>query len=629
MVLILIITLCLCAFLNFVGVRSYVLLDTYSGFADHFTTIGVIFIVFWTTVVGLALRLFHPLLRLSAAHLALIYAALMVATVIPTMGFGGYVIPLLAGVFYYATPENNWKYLIWDHIPEWVVPRDLQAITGLFQGIPADQPIPWGLWIKPLFLWGTFMLAFYLVSVSFITLMHHQWSRRERLVYPMTILPTSMVESLDDPAGSIFRSKLLWVGFLIAWSIPTIDVLDRLFDFQVLDGFEIPVANVLVSRSLGLSYRIEVNPLIIGLGYLVNLNVLLGVWGCHVLMNLEDSLLVWAGIVSPLPAGPLPSGSVLMTHQQIGALFFLVLSSLWVSRDYLRQQWCLIVRGGIQEPYLLSPRCVAFVGLVGLLYMAGFLYATGLSLLWSLGFLLVALLVFFGMARLVAQTGLGRMRAPYSLPPILTNILGTGHLSDRDLTAMGVNFVWASDLQLFFMATLAHAFKVCEEAKQKITSRQLFLFMTDALIVSLVTALGCYIWLGYRHGLIHGWIWYFVMSPDFHWSWVANTMNNPHPPQLQTAFFMGLGAALAALLTFANHHIAGWPLHPAGLVLGMTQNIRFDWFSIFLAWLLKAAILRYGGASLFRQARPFFIGLLLGASVGIGGASLAVSFFYA
>ena len=155
------------------------------------------------------------------------------------------------------------------------------------------------------------------------------------------------------------------------------------------------------------------------------------------------------------------------------------------------------------------------------------------------------------------------------------------------------------------------------------------LFMTAALIVSLVTALGCYIWLGYRHGLIHGWIWYFVMSPDFHWGWISNTMNNPHPPQLQTAFFMGLGAALAALLTFANHHIAGWPLHPAGLVLGMTQNIRFDWFSIFLVWLLKAAILRYGGASLFRQARPFFIGLLLGASVGIGGASLAVSFFYA
>ena len=31
----------------------------------------------------------------------------MVATVMPTMGFGGYFIPLLAGVFYYATPETT------------------------------------------------------------------------------------------------------------------------------------------------------------------------------------------------------------------------------------------------------------------------------------------------------------------------------------------------------------------------------------------------------------------------------------------------------------------------------------------------------------------------------------------
>ena len=43
----------------------------------------------------------------------------MVATVLPTMGFGGYFIPLLAGVFYYATPENNWRELLWDHIPDW------------------------------------------------------------------------------------------------------------------------------------------------------------------------------------------------------------------------------------------------------------------------------------------------------------------------------------------------------------------------------------------------------------------------------------------------------------------------------------------------------------------------------
>ena len=37
------------------------------------------------------------------------------------------------------------------------------------------------------------------------------------------------------------------------------------------------------------------------------------------------------------------------------------------------------------------------------------------------------------------------------------------------------------------------------------------------------------------------------------------------------------------------------------------------WFSVFIAWLLKAVILRYGGPRLYLRLRPFFLGLILGA----------------
>ena len=76
---VLLLSLALCAFLNFVGVRSYVLLNAYSGFADHFNTVGLIFILFLLVVVGLLLHLVRPFLRLSPASFALTYAALMVA----------------------------------------------------------------------------------------------------------------------------------------------------------------------------------------------------------------------------------------------------------------------------------------------------------------------------------------------------------------------------------------------------------------------------------------------------------------------------------------------------------------------------------------------------------------------
>ena len=36
------------------------------------------------------------------------------------------------------------------------------------------------------------------------------------------------------------------------------------------------------------------------------------------------------------------------------------------------------------------------------------------------------------------------------------------------------------------------------------------------------------------------------------------------------------------------------------------------WVSIFLGWLAKILILRYGGVRLYRAARPVFLGLIVG-----------------
>jgi hypothetical protein len=617
----------LCVLLNFIGVRSYILLDTYSGFADHFNTVGVIFLLFWVVVVASVLRLLRPILGLSPASFALVYAALMVSTVIPTMGFGGYFIPLVAGVFYYATPENDWQNLLWDHIPAWVVPRDPELIRGLFEGISPDQPVPWQPWLVPLLLWGLFMFAFFLVSLSFIALIHHQWSREERLVYPLAVLPSLLAESLDNPADSIFRSKLLWCGFFVAWLLPTVNMLDQIFDFQSITGFGIPSVQVPI-RGLGVNFSLNTDLLVVGLSYLVNLNVLLSVWLFQILITLEHGFLGYLGVSLPLPAQPHAAGSVLMAHQQIGALLFLTLSSLWLARSFLYKQWRLIVDGTPSAENLVHPRLAAAAGAVGLLYMAFFIHATGLPWIWTLLFLLVALLVFFGTARLLAQTGIGRLRAAYSIGPILTNIFGTGFFGDRGLSAMGLSFVWAADIQLFLMGTLAHAFRVCEEVKERVSGRRLLLFLCAAAAVSLCTTLVCYIWMGYRHGLIHGFGWYYVASPNYHWGWVTNSMRNPHPPQHMTTLFMGIGAGLSALLSLANYRFAAWPLHPVGLAVALTNTVRIDWFGIFLAWLIKSIAIRYGGVKLYRTLRPFFIGLILGACVGVGGSSLVSAFYY-
>ena len=247
------------------------------------------------------------------------YAALMVATVMPTMGFGGYFIPLLAGVFYYATPENNWRELLWDHIPDWAAPRDLEMIRNLFEGAPQGAPLPWDAWLGPAIFWGLFMVAFFLVSFSLIALLHHQWAKGERLVYPLAVVPTAMVESVANPAKSLFRNPLFWAGFFIAATIPIVNMLDQLFDFETIHNFGIPSTRIFLRR-IGISYGINVDFLVIGLSYLLNLHVLLSVWLFHILIYLEHGLLGFLGVGVSLPAQPHQQVSVLMSHQQMGAL---------------------------------------------------------------------------------------------------------------------------------------------------------------------------------------------------------------------------------------------------------------------------------------------------------------------
>ena len=55
-----------------------------------------------------------------------------------------------------------------------------------------------------------------------------------------------------------------------------------------------------------------------------------------------------------------------------------------------------------------------------------------------------------------------------------------------------------------------------------------------------------------------------------------------------------------------------WPLHPAGVALGLSYAMNYFWFCVFVAWLVKLLIIRYGGMRAHKRAIPFFLGLILG-----------------
>lgn len=66
------------------------------------------------------------------------------------------------------------------------------------------------------------------------------------------------------------------------------------------------------------------------------------------------------------------------------------------------------------------------------------------------------------------------------------------------------------------------------------------------------------------------------------------------------------------LLVFAHRTLFWWPIHPVGFIIcsvGWTDRL---WLTIFLAWLAKLLLVKFGGGRAYRRARLFFLGMILG-----------------
>ena len=155
-------------------------------------------------------------LALSKPDLVLIYCMLLMAVTVPTWGLMFFLIGTLVYPFYFATPENRFEDLFFDYIPQWMVPRDPEAIKGYYEGLPRGTPIPWEVWVEPMAWWLGLVVVMGFMLICLSGILHRQWSTHERLAYPMMQLRQGMLAG-EEGAGSkiapLFRNPVMWVGF--------------------------------------------------------------------------------------------------------------------------------------------------------------------------------------------------------------------------------------------------------------------------------------------------------------------------------------------------------------------------------------------------------------------------------
>ena len=105
--------------------------------AHNLNTPAALFVFFiYVGIINVVLGFIRRRYALSPPELAVIYIMAMLATAIPTIGFSEYLLPIVAGIYYYASPENRWEEIIHPYVPKWMAPQDPEAIRYFYEGLP-------------------------------------------------------------------------------------------------------------------------------------------------------------------------------------------------------------------------------------------------------------------------------------------------------------------------------------------------------------------------------------------------------------------------------------------------------------------------------------------------------------
>jgi len=607
----------LCCLAIVFGEAYGVLVVRGSAMAADYSAGAAVFLFFLITL------LINPLARLltgtglRSGELATVYIMMIVASAIPSWGFVMNLIPFLGGLFYYATPENDWANVIHPHLSAWMVIQDQEAIWKLFEGAERGESVPWSIWHKPMLLWGLFVMNIYFVTLCILVILRKQWMEHERLIFPLSILPLELSAREEGKSlPPLLRNYLTWIGFSIPLLINSVNGLHAYFNFVPSINIDSYIGIIRNSITLQLEPHFEV----IGLSYLLSLDVSFGVWLFAFLANVHTGIeraMGWS--IGPGQPYSMPA-SASVAHLAQGAMLFLVLSSLWSARHHLKDVLHKAIGRGteIDDSNEMVSYRTAVIGIVlGSILAVFWLAQTGLNLASAFFYFSLCLVTFIGLARVISQAGLAYGVSPVAPPVFTVNVLGSSSLGSDGLTALGLNFPWSADLRTFVMASAATGLKIAEVTR--LEARRLFWAIMAAIVVTLVAAFWAITTLAYKYGGINLGGWGFGGLTQLTGNWIVNNIATPEEFYGWHLAYTGIGSTFMALLTYIKARFVGFPVHPVGLALGLTYPISRIWFSVFIAWLLKAMILKYGGARAYRTLRPFFLGLVLGAFGSAGG----------
>jgi hypothetical protein len=463
--------------------------------------------------------------------------------------------------------------------------------------------------------------ALCLVLVCTVVILRKPWIEYERIDYPLMELPLAMVDETtpEHRLPAFMQSPIFWVGF----SVSIFGILWNIVSYFNPTFPVIPWRHGAISLGREFqSIRMNLYWPIIGFAYFIKLDVGFSIWLFYLLGVIEEGMFNRIGLEVKNP-DPYGTGFAAVGWQTMGAWLVLVGWGLWVAKPHLANVFRKAFKGDERvddSQELMSYRFAVWGFILGLLYMGGWLFASGMAFWVGIIFLVIMMVTFLGITRVVAEAGLITIRAPVVAQHFITFGFGTVHFSGATMTALGMSYGWYGDMKTMLMPALGHSVKLMDTVRTH--RRPLLWALMLAMGIGVLASVWFIIYMAYQTGAGNYGGQLSGGLARLPWDIVVKYSRSPATVDWSKWMFLGVGIAISVGLFSLRSRFPGWPLHPLGLAAGPAYPVTNVVFPLFIGWLAKSIILRFGGSQAFKLGRPFFLGLIMGHYVGAG-----ISFF--
>ncbi|MBC8142046.1 MAG: hypothetical protein H7Y38_11465, partial [Armatimonadetes bacterium] len=612
--------LLLCAFTPY---NDFLIAATYIAGTQF--PIGAVFVeLLLVGVVNVFLRRFAPKKAFSKGELLTVWSLILVASGLPSSGMMRYFLPNIAAPHYMSDTTNNWESKVWSTIPDWMKITDTEAATAFAKGYPrGSEHIPWDAWASPLFFWSILAFLFLLASFCVASLLRKQWVENEKFSFPLVALPMLLAEDPEPGRHSppLLRSPLFWLAVIIVTTLHTIRGLHVLYPSIPDIVIHWDMWQSFTTRPLNQIHPIDfwIYPLVIGISYLLSAEVCFSLWFFHLFYKAE--ILVGAVYNFDMP-GPVAGYSYKGFHalEAFGGGVALLIWTTWSARRHIADVWEKATGGDRAKNIddsreLLSYRTTLFGLIVSYGGIGIFLWAAGLNLVLIVLSLLTLTLALVVISWVVCQAGLLFMAQPYGTVDILAGTVGTAPFKTSALFTL---FRWENmfifDTREMLAPSLIEAAKVAEDRPGDARK----LLVAIVLVIALGWGVSLYfsLWLPYMNGGGYSLknAWTYQQSPSRPLGFAGGIASVPKKGDISNWFHLAGGFTGVLLMLLARARM-NFGLHPIGFLSASVYSMHMLWFSIFIGWLGKVLIQRYGGMKGYLAFLPFSLGLVLGDSV--------------